>query len=159
MKKIIILLLLFYQTLSAQTIDKITLEECYRMAKEAFPLTKQKELIRQTNALTVNTLQKYYLPQIELNAQATYQSEVTQFPVKLPNIEVIPLSKDQYKTTLDAKQLIWDGGAINLQKNVLKSQADVETQKVEIETCLHLNRIQLDILFQRQFQIAIKRTY
>ena len=133
MKKIIILLLLFYQTLSAQTNDKITLEECYKLAQEAFPLTKQKDLIRQTNALTANTLQKYYLPQIELNAQATYQSEVTQFPIKLPNVEVIPLSKDQYKTTLDVKQLIWDGGVINLQKNVLKSQADVETQKVEVE--------------------------
>lgn len=133
MKKLIFLLTFFYQTITAQTIDKITLEESYRWAEEAFPLTKQKELIKRTNALSANTLQKYLLPQIELNAQATYQSEVTQFPVKIQNVEVEPLSKDQYKTTLDVKQLIWDGGVINLQKNVLKSQADVETQKVEVE--------------------------
>lgn len=133
MKKILYLFLLCTHNLWAQTTDKVTLNDCYKMAQEAFPLSKQKELIRETNVLQINTLQKNFLPQIELNAQATYQSDVTQFPVKLPNVEVTPLSKDQYKTTLDVKQIIWDGGVINLQKNVLKSQAEVESQKVEVE--------------------------
>ena len=133
MKKIVCVLFLFYQNLPAQTINRITLRECYQMAQEVFPLNKQKELIRQTHVLNTNTLQKNLLPQIELNAQATYQSEVTQFPVKLPNVEVTPLSKDQYKAAFDIKQIIWDGGVINLQKNVLKSQADVESQKIEVE--------------------------
>lgn len=141
MKKIICLFLLFYQTLSAQNIDKITLEECYQIAQEAFPLTKQKDLIRQTNALNITNLEKNYLPQIELNAQATYQSDVTQFPVKLPYIEVTPLSKDQYKAYFDIKQIIWDGGVIKLQRNVLKSQAEVENQKVEVELAKLKDRV------------------
>ncbi len=141
MKKVVFLIFLFNQALSAQTIDKVTLEESYQWAQEAFPLNKQKDLIRQTNVLNINTLQKNFLPQIELNAQATYQSDVTQFPVKLPNVEVTPLSKDQYKAAFDVKQIIWDGGVINLQKNVLKSQADVETQKVEVESAKLKERV------------------
>jgi outer membrane protein TolC len=141
MKKVVFLIFLFNQSLFAQTIDKITLDECYQLAQEAFPLNKQKDLIRQINVLNINTLQKNLLPQIELNAQATYQSDVTQFPVKLPNVDVPPLSKDQYKVAFDVKQIIWDGGVINLQKNVLKSQADVETQKVEVESAKLKERI------------------
>ncbi len=141
MKKVVFLIFLFNQVVSAQTIDKVTLEECYQWAQDAFPLNKQKDLIRQTNVLNINTLQKNFLPQIELNAQATYQSDVTQFPVKLPNVEVTPLSKDQYKAAFDVKQIIWDGGVINLQKNVLKSQADVETQKVEVESAKLKERV------------------
>ena len=84
-------------------------------------MVRQRELAKSSNLLSVNTLKKNYLPQIELNAQATYQSEVTSFPIKLPNVEVEPLSKDQYKATLDARQLIWDGGVIAKQREVLKA--------------------------------------
>lgn len=123
----------FYHNLMAQTIDKITLDECYQSVQEVFPLAKQKELIKQTNELNLTNLEKNYLPQIEFNAQASYQSAVTQFPVKLPNVEVTPLSKDQYKAYLDIKQVIWDGGVIKMQSDVLRSQAEVESQKVEVE--------------------------
>ncbi len=130
MKKIICLLLLFYGRLNAQT---VTLSDCYGWAQSYFPLSKQKALIKETNALNINTLEKNLLPQIDLNAQATYQSDVTQFPVRLPNVEVTPLSKDQYKVAFDARQIVWDGGIINMQKSVINSATDVENQKVEVE--------------------------
>ena len=133
MKNITLFLLLLTLKTTAQSVEKITLEACYQGAQTAYPIARQKALIREANQLSTNTLQKNYLPQIELNAQASYQSDVTQFPIRLPNVEITPLSKDQYKMTLDVRQIIWDGGVIKLQKNVYQSGADVETQKVEVE--------------------------
>ena len=49
------------------------------------------------------------------------QNDVTQFPVKLPNVNVEPLSKDQYKVFADVSQTIYDGGNIRNQKNLAKS--------------------------------------
>ena len=152
MKNLFFIPLLFFIKTTAQTVEHVTLDECYKWAQDAYPMTKQRELIRQSNTLNINSLQKNYLPQIELNAQASYQSDVTQFPIKLPNIDVTPLSKDQYKTTLDVRQIIWDGGVINMQKNVLQASSEVALQNVEIETSklrdrinqLYFNILQID---------------
>jgi outer membrane protein TolC len=106
------------------------------MAQESFPLVRQKGLIQANNILNINTLEKNYLPQVELATQGSYQSDVTAFALDLPVPGFkppTPLSKDQYKAALDIKQLIWDGGVINMQKKVLNASAEVENQKVEVE--------------------------
>jgi outer membrane protein TolC len=68
-----------------------------------------------------------------LGAQATYQSEVTQLPIKLPNINVDPLSKDQYRALLDVNQLIYDGGVIKQQQLLQRMSEQVAAQQVEVE--------------------------
>lgn len=141
MKKILLLFILISTTALSQNIERTTLEECYRLAQDNFPMVRQRGLIRESNTLNINSLKNNYLPQIELNAQATYQSDVTSFPVKLPNIEVTPLSKDQYKATLDVKQILWDGGVIKMQEKVLNSATDVEMQKVEVEVAKLKERV------------------
>lgn len=141
MKKILFFFLLLSTTVFGQNVERITLDDCYRFAQDNFPMVRQRGLIRDGNALNINSLKNNYLPQIELNAQATYQSEVTQFPIKLPNVEVIPLSKDQYKAALDIKQILWDGGVIKMQEKVLNSATEVEMQKVEVEVAKLKERV------------------
>ena len=141
MKKILLFFLLYATTTFGQNAGHITLDECYRLAQDNFPLVKQRGWIRDANALSINSLKNNYLPQIELNAQATYQSDVTSFPVKLPNVEITPLSKDQYKAALDIKQIVWDGGIIKMQEKVLNSTAEVEIQKIEVETAKLKERV------------------
>ncbi len=133
MQKICLFFLLITTSVSGQNIERITLDDCYRFAQDNFPMVQQRGLIRDANALNINSLKNNYLPQIELNAQATYQSDVTSFPVRLPNVEITPLSKDQYKATLDIKQILWDGGVIKMQEQVLNTTTEVEMQKVEVE--------------------------
>jgi len=65
----------------------------------------------QQNALTVavgnkaeKNLSLKWLPQLDLNAQATYQSDVTALPSKIPNITIQQLDKEQYKGTLELVQ-------------------------------------------------------
>ena len=66
--------------LSAQTLK---IDDCYRMAREIFPLVKQYELIEKTKEFSIENAQKAYLPQIGVYAQATYQSEVTKRPIQI----------------------------------------------------------------------------
>jgi outer membrane protein TolC len=153
MKRLIFFILLGATSLTAQNNDKITLDNCYNWAAENYPTAKQRGLIKQNTALTINTLEKNYLPQIELNAQGSYQSEVTTFSLDIPGVKgPTPLSKDQYKATLDVKQIIWDGGVIAMQKKVLEANGAVENQRVEVEiarlkervNALYFNILQAD---------------
>jgi outer membrane protein TolC len=153
MKRLLFFILLYTASLTAQTVDKITLDDCYTWSTDNYPLAKQRGLIKQSNTLSINTLEKNLLPQIELNAQGSYQSEVTAFSLDIPNVKgPTPLSKDQYKATLDVKQIIWDGGVIAMQKKVLNATEQVETQRIEVEiarlkervNALYFNVLQAD---------------
>jgi outer membrane protein TolC len=153
MKRLLFFILLYSASLTAQSIDKVTLDDCYTWAASNYPVAKQRGLIKQNTALTINTLEKNLLPQIELNAQGSYQSEVTTFALDIPGVKgPTPLSKDQYKATLDVKQIIWDGGVIAMQKKVLNAGEQVETQRIEVEmsklkervNALYFNILQAD---------------
>lgn len=111
----------------------LKLEEAQARAAANYPLLRQKALVQQQAQIGVNNLQKNYLPQLSLGAQATYQSEVTQLPIKLPNINVDPLSKDQYRALLDVNQLIYDGGVIKQQQSLQRMSEQVAAQQVEVE--------------------------
>lgn len=115
----------------AQSILK--LEEAQARAAANYPLLRQKALAQQQAQLNVSNLQKNLLPQVSLGAQATYQSEVTQLPIKLPNITVDPLSKDQCRALLDVNQLIYDGGVIRQQQSLQHLGEKIASQQVAIE--------------------------
>ena len=131
MKIKIVFFLLFAGLFSAQ--ETLTLEQCYQLARENYPLIKKQELIKKAEQYTTENALKGWLPQVNITAQATYQNDVTQFPVNLPNMNVEPLSKDQYKVYADVFQTIYDGGNIRNQKNLAKIQSEVQTIQTEVE--------------------------
>lgn len=61
--------------------EKLTLEKCYELVQQNYPLTKQNNLLQNQSELQTKILEKDKLPKVVLNAQATYQSEVTQVPL------------------------------------------------------------------------------
>ncbi|OIN57380.1 TolC family protein [Arsenicibacter rosenii] len=122
-------------TLQAQT---ITLDACYDAARANYPLLKQKGIIQQSADLAVASLQtNRRLPQLAVNGQATWQSEVTKLPIELPNFQVPGISKDQYKLTLDASYTLYDGQLTQRQVAVQQATAASAQQQVEVE----LNRL------------------
>jgi len=131
MEKIKYIFLFFIGLINAQ--ETITLEQCYQWSRENYPLIKKQELIKKAEQYTTENALKGWLPQVNITAQATYQNDVTQFPVKLPNVNVEPLSKDQYKVFADVSQTIYDGGNIRNQKNLAKIQSEVQTIQTEVE--------------------------
>ena len=113
--------------------QSLSLQQAYDLAQKNYPLIKQRELIKQTTGLTIDNLNKGYLPQFSLGGQATYQSEVTTIEVPIPGFKFNPPSKDQYKVLADLSQVIYDGGMIKQQKNIQKMNEDVDQQKIEVD--------------------------
>jgi outer membrane protein TolC len=139
---IVILTWLFAASSIAQT---LTLDECYQMAESNYPLVKQYELLEKSKAFSIANANRAYLPQIGIYGQATYQSEVTQIPITLPNVDIPALSKDQYRLYGEISQSITDLFTTKKQSNLVKANSEIETQKIEIE--LYKLRERINSLF------------
>lgn len=112
---------------------KLTLADCYALAREQYPLSKQKALLQRAEDFTLDNAFIARLPQVALNGQATYQSDVTQVPIKLPGISIESPPKDQYKIYAEVNENIYSGGALNIQEKMVSASTDVEEQKLEVE--------------------------
>lgn len=159
MEKLKYIFLLFIGLINAQ--ETITIEQCYQWSRENYPLIKKQELIKKAEQYTTENALKGWLPQVNITAQATYQNDVTQFPVKLPNMNVEPLSKDQYKVFADVSQTIYDGGNIRNQKNLAKIQSEVQNIQTEVELDKlkeRINQIYFGILLTDKQLLQLKLT-
>ncbi|MCJ7756570.1 MAG: TolC family protein, partial [Gillisia sp.] len=135
----IIILLLLSFSVKAQQI--LTLEECYSLVNENYPLARQTDLLKNKTDLEISVLEKGKLPKVDLNAQATYQSDVIEFPFQLPNSTVEPLNKDQYRATLDVNQLIYNGGSIDAGSKLKMAELEAQKQMVAVNLYQLKNRI------------------
>jgi len=123
--------LLLAQMSQAQTF--LSLYDCEKQAETHNPQAGQMKLIQEATDLQVRLLNKNFVPQSRLNGQATWQSEVTSLPIKIPNIDVASPPKDQYKFTLDVSQSIYDGGMTQKQKAAAVINQQAEQQRVAVD--------------------------
>lgn len=121
------------RTLGAQDAGALSIDSCYSLAERNYPVSRQRGLVAMSTQYSVENAGKAWYPQLSVNGQATYQSDVTQVPIKLPNINIPTISKDQYKLYGELSEMIYDGGATSLQKQVLQAGSAVELQKTETE--------------------------
>ncbi len=160
MKKISLYLIVFLPFLgfSQQT---ITLNECYTLVEKNYPIVKQVNLLQQKTNYEINALHKAKLPTINLNAQATYQSSVTQIPFSLPNITIDPLNKDQYRATLEVNQIIFNGGIINANAKLKTVQSQTQQQQVKVNLYQLKSRINYSymmiLLWQDQNELLVTK--
>ena len=133
MRRIILALLMLPAMTQAQT-----LEECQQAAERNYPLIHQYGLIDKTTELTVANIQKGWLPQVSVSAQAALQSDVTAFPdqmqqmYKAMGIDMKGLAKDQYRVGVDVQQIVYDGGVIRSKKEIAREQGNVQTAQNEV---------------------------
>jgi outer membrane protein TolC len=111
----------------------LTHEQVQQLARNNYPLLRQKPVLDSILRLQVKNTNSAYLPQAELNGQATYQSAVTEIPFKVPGVSIPEFAKDQYRATIDVKQLLYDGGATRQQRELQAVQQQTEQQRVEVE--------------------------
>ena len=111
----------------------LTLGQCYELAEAQAPLRRQLALNEAQAANNRTRLAaQLRLPQLAVNGQASYQSEVTKIPLDAPGISIPTLSKDQYRLTLDATQTLFDGGATRRQQELETLNAQVSNQQVAV---------------------------
>ena len=149
MKRLLIITLLLMSGNFIIPQTQLTLEDCYEKARINYPLIKQKDYIEKTKQYSVSNVWNGYFPQITINGQATYQSDVTEVPAILPGIIIQRLSKDQYKVVADVTQTIYDGGIMSSQAGIQESAGEIDNQKIEIELLnlkQRVNQIYLGIL-------------
>jgi outer membrane protein TolC len=131
MKQIFCLLILLGGYLSAHA--QLTLDECHQKAHENYPVIKRYGLIEQSKQFNLSNAAKGYLPQLQVNAKVTYQSDVVSLPIQLPGVTVPKLPKDQYQAVVDLNQVVWDGGMIQSQKQVIQANSEIENRQLEVE--------------------------
>ena len=139
MKNKIILLSIFLISFISNAQRTLTLGECYNLVEKNYPLAKQVGLLEQKSTSEIEAINRGKLPKVDLNAQATYQSEVIGLPMALPGIE--PANKDQYRATLDVNQLIYNGGIIEANAKLKQAQTKTQQQQVTLNLYGLKNRI------------------
>ena len=133
MRRILFFLFLLTAGIAYGQVSTINLEDCYRLARENYPKLTDVQRQKEISDLRIQNMGVAWNPQMNLNGQATYQSEVTKVSVPIPGITIPSPSKDQYKAYLDVKQTIYDGGTTEANRSVEKSGLAAELQNFEVE--------------------------
>ena len=153
-RSLIILIGLFTSTMVSQ--QSITLQECYDLATVNYPLAKQSGLLDMQNQLEKEVVSNAKLPQLSFDAQATYQSDVIEVPI--PNSNIEPLNKDQYRATLSVNQLIYNGGATDATLDVKSSQLKTKQKQVEVnlyQLKQKINQLYFSVLLAQETHLLL----
>jgi len=149
-----VLIILFFTTIVQVDAQTISLKVCQDSAVKNYPNIRQILLNSETYELNIKNIKTNYYPKLNLNGQASYQSEVTKIPeMPLPAFDVPEISKDWYKINLDIEQMIYDGGITAGQKKVEVARHEISDQKIEVELYglkERINQLFFNILFLRK---------
>jgi outer membrane protein TolC len=132
----ILLLSLFIQILlivPAKTSGFLTLQECQELARANYSNLKNQVLYQDIYELKTGKWQTNWLPQLSLNGQVMYQSDVFQLPFTPPGIEIVKLPHERYQASLDVSQPIYDGGVVRAQKMLEREQMSIQMKDIDVE--------------------------
>ena len=113
--------------------NEVALDDCYNWARDNYPNLKQAEIWKEITSLNQESIKTSFLPKVTLNAQATYQSDVTGIEIPIPNISIPSVSKDQYKAYAEFKQTIWDGGISEMNSKLEEAVLKNNLSRLEVE--------------------------
>jgi outer membrane protein TolC len=134
MKKLMLftLISLAFSNLMAQD-SVLTLKQCLDLADKNNPIRDQADYLAASGVLKVKNLNKNYLPDMAINGDAHYQSDVTQVPTVIAQFAPEPLANDWYKVSLDVSQAIYDGSVTKRSKDVEVLDDQINRQNVGID--------------------------
>jgi len=154
MKKIIFYIIVLL-SIGAFSQEKLSLETCYTLVQENYPLSKQNNLLAKQNELDLEIINTGKLPQFDFLIQATYQSDVTQMPIAIPGTGFEAPNLDQYKTNISVNQLIYAGGKIDAAADL--KAAELKTKQKQIEVSLYQLKKQVNQLYFSILNLQEKR--
>ena len=145
MKTLFFVFLCFCLSAGMADAQELRIEDCWQKARENYPLIRQHGLLEEAARYNLSNIGKAWLPQLAVQAQVSYQSDVVNFPLEIPGIDLPVMDKDQYRATIDISQALWDGGQSRQQKKVVEAGREVERQGLEVS--LYALRNQVNQLF------------
>jgi outer membrane protein TolC len=117
----------------SQSSEKISLSQLHKMLEQNHPIASIKTALDSSANLQVKNINAIWFPKVDANATATWQSDVIEFNIPFPGITIPSPDPDQYKLTLDATQIIWDGGATKARKELAYAQNNAEKSGITNE--------------------------
>jgi outer membrane protein TolC len=122
----------------------LSLEQVVDSAIAYHPRSQDMELLRNIsqNKIDNNTVNWY--PEISLNGQASYQSDVVQINIEdspMGGLDFPTAPKDQYKAYIDINQTLYDAGrtrkhkemeSLTLESSLLETEKDIEKVKSSV---------------------------
>lgn len=142
MKKIVFILIVTI-SFSAFAQKNVTLNDCYQLVETNYPLVKQHQLLENQHQIDTEIISNSKLPQFNIDAQVTYQSDVIQLPAAMSSIE--PQNKDQYRATFSINQLIYNGGLTDA--NLKVKQGQLKTKQKQIDANMYQLKTQINQLY------------
>lgn len=157
MKKLI--LIFMFSGLVAQSQDLFSLDDCYNLAAENYPLVRQKILLENQLATENEVIDSEQLPQVSLFSRASYQSDIINLAI--PNSTFQGPNKDQYRNELQINQLIYGSGVIDAKSTLLQKTNQAEQLAVDIRLYKlkqRINQVYFSILLhQEKIELQAKR--
>lgn len=150
-KKKYVIGFLFLLLFSASASAQVTLELCYDSARANYPVIRQFDLLERTEQFTLENIKRSFLPQLNLSARASWQSDVTKLPFEMPGMNIEWMEQDQYQLVLELKQLVYDGGMVRARREWQKARTAADRQQAEVELyALHqrIDQVYFGILLQ-----------
>lgn len=139
MKRIKLLAALALALLTNLSVRAVTLDYCLEKAEENYPLIKKYGIVEKTAELSLEEINRSWLPRIGVYAQASVQNVVPQFPESLRDV-LAKLGQDsegighlQYKIGVDLFQTIWDGGASKSQREIERRSTDENQAAIAVQ--------------------------
>ena len=134
MKRILLAVFIaaLYSHAFAQTEREIlTLQECYEILYTENPVTDKIRASRHISELNQRIARSGWYPDVQLEASASYQSDVVEFPFDAPNFNIPTFSKDHYNIALNVTQPIYDGGRTQAATELEENSGDVTEASLE----------------------------
>ena len=131
-----VVLLLASRAGAQDTLDVARLQE---EALRSDPRTGQRALLRSATDLRLRVISADRLPQLEVNGQATHQSDVTRPTFGVPGITLPDFPKDRWQSTLDVTQRLYDGGDVARRRELeearhAESEADLDAALYQLRS-------------------------
>lgn len=134
----LILAILFWLPITGHSQDSAGIESILHLAGRYYPSSNAADRYDKALSASLTAERAYLLPMVNLNGQATWQSDVTSvdigFPADLPfniDLDIPQPSRDQYKLSLDLTQRIYQGGAIHLQEKARELEFAIQQEQLK----------------------------
>ncbi len=113
--------------------DTVPLARVLDWGQQHFKYDQTVQWEREIERLELEKMEIEHYPSFSLNAQASYQSDVVDFPFEIPSVSPLELPHLRTQLNLQIDQVIFDGGINRLQQQVRKIATEVKEEEINIE--------------------------
>lgn len=137
----VVLLTALTLPLRVQAQDTVQIGALHAAALAHDPRSAMPAVMREASALREQDLATARRLQSSVHGQATYQSDVTSFPITLPGTTVPEPPYARFQITLDLEHPLYDAGAVAAQRTVERARLEESTSDVRTQ----LHRLKLEV--------------